>query len=127
MTQTIIPVRQAQKTLEQLVRRAAGGESIFIGDNGEAEAVLSPPLSPGALQASARAAPPTAAAAARAVFLRKDLRSSINCGMLCCCCKCMEKSLHLQEKRSSGAVWTRPCLAISSNLFNFAGKTIRDT
>ena len=43
MTQTIIPVRQAQKTLEQLVRRAAGGESIFIGDNGEAEAVLSPP------------------------------------------------------------------------------------
>ena len=45
MTQPIIPVQQAQVTLEQLVRRAARGESIFIGDNGEAEAVLSPPPS----------------------------------------------------------------------------------
>ena len=45
MTQTIIPIRQAQTTLEQQVRRAAQGESIFIGDNGEAEAVLSLPPS----------------------------------------------------------------------------------
>ena len=43
MTQTIIPVHQAQTTLDQLVRRAARGESIFIGDNGEAEAMLCPP------------------------------------------------------------------------------------
>ena len=43
MTQTIIPIEQAQTTLAQLVRRAAQGESILIGDNGRAAAVLCPP------------------------------------------------------------------------------------
>ena len=45
MTRTIIPIEQAQTTLAQLVRRAALGENILIGDNGRAEAVLCPPPS----------------------------------------------------------------------------------
>lgn len=36
----IIPMHQAKSTLSQLVKRAACGETIFIGSYGRAEAVL---------------------------------------------------------------------------------------
>ncbi|MBO4313197.1 MAG: type II toxin-antitoxin system prevent-host-death family antitoxin [Desulfovibrio sp.] len=41
MIQTIIPIHQAKTTLSQLVKRAVGGETIFIGSYGRAEAALS--------------------------------------------------------------------------------------
>ncbi|MBQ9452620.1 MAG: type II toxin-antitoxin system Phd/YefM family antitoxin [Desulfovibrio sp.] len=40
MAQTVIPIHQAKTTLSQLVKRAAGGETILIGSYGRAEAVL---------------------------------------------------------------------------------------
>lgn len=40
MTTTIIPMHQAKSSLSQLVKRAASGETIFIGSYGRAEAVL---------------------------------------------------------------------------------------
>ena len=36
----IVPMHQAKSALSQLVKRAAGGETIFIGSYGRAEAVL---------------------------------------------------------------------------------------
>ena len=41
MSQSIIPVHQAQTNLSQLVKRAASGEVILIGSYGRAEAALS--------------------------------------------------------------------------------------
>lgn len=41
MSTAIVPMHQAKSTLSQLVKRAAGGETIFIGSYGRAEAVLS--------------------------------------------------------------------------------------
>jgi len=41
MSTAVIPLHQAKRSLSQLVRRAAEGETIFIGSNGRAEAVLS--------------------------------------------------------------------------------------
>ena len=40
MPSNIIPMHQAKSSLSQLVKRAAGGETIFIGSYGRAEAVL---------------------------------------------------------------------------------------
>lgn len=40
MSTTIIPMHQAKSSLSQLVKRAASGETIFIGSYGRAEAVL---------------------------------------------------------------------------------------
>jgi prevent-host-death family protein len=40
MPTAIVPMHQAKSTLSQLVKRAAGGETIFIGSYGRAEAVL---------------------------------------------------------------------------------------
>ncbi|MCL2159562.1 MAG: type II toxin-antitoxin system prevent-host-death family antitoxin [Oscillospiraceae bacterium] len=40
MPPTIVPMHQAKSTLSQLVKRAAGGETIFIGGYGRAEAML---------------------------------------------------------------------------------------
>lgn len=40
MSTTIIPMQQAKSSLSQLVKRAASGETIFIGSYGRAEAVL---------------------------------------------------------------------------------------
>lgn len=40
MSTAIVPMHQAKSTLSQLVKRAAGGETIFIGSYGRAEAVL---------------------------------------------------------------------------------------
>ena len=40
MSTTIIPMHQAKSSLSQLVKRAANGETIFIGSYGRAEAVL---------------------------------------------------------------------------------------
>lgn len=37
----IIPVEQARDSLPQLLKRAADGETIFIGDHGQPEAALS--------------------------------------------------------------------------------------
>ena len=41
MSTAIVPMHQAKSSLSQLVKRAAGGETIFIGSYGRAEAVLS--------------------------------------------------------------------------------------
>ncbi len=40
MATTIVPMHQAKSSLSQLVKRAASGETIFIGSYGRAEAVL---------------------------------------------------------------------------------------
>lgn len=40
MPTTIVPMHQAKSSLSQLVKRAARGETIFIGSYGRAEAVL---------------------------------------------------------------------------------------
>ncbi len=40
MSTAIVPMHQAKSTLSQLVKRAASGETIFIGSYGRAEAVL---------------------------------------------------------------------------------------
>ena len=40
MSTTIVPMHQAKSSLSQLVKRAANGETIFIGSYGRAEAVL---------------------------------------------------------------------------------------
>ena len=40
MSTGIVPMHQAKSSLSQLVKRAAGGETIFIGSYGRAEAVL---------------------------------------------------------------------------------------
>jgi prevent-host-death family protein len=40
MSSTIVPMHQAKSSLSQLVKRAANGETIFIGSYGRAEAVL---------------------------------------------------------------------------------------
>lgn len=40
MPPTIVPMHQAKSSLSQLVKRAAGGETIFIGSYGRAQAVL---------------------------------------------------------------------------------------
>lgn len=40
MSAIIIPMHQAKSSLSQLVKRAAGGETIFIGSYGRAEAAL---------------------------------------------------------------------------------------
>ena len=40
MSATVIPMHQAKSTLSQLVKRAASGETIYIGSYGRAEAVL---------------------------------------------------------------------------------------
>ncbi|MDR1241947.1 MAG: type II toxin-antitoxin system prevent-host-death family antitoxin [Deltaproteobacteria bacterium] len=40
MSTTIVPMHQAKSSLSKLVKRAAGGEIIFIGSYGRAEAVL---------------------------------------------------------------------------------------
>ena len=40
MSTTIVPMHQAKSSLSQLVKRAASGETIFIGSYGRAEAVL---------------------------------------------------------------------------------------
>lgn len=37
---TIVPMHQAKSSLSQLVRRAANGETIYIGSYGRAEAIL---------------------------------------------------------------------------------------
>ena len=41
MSLTVVPMHQAKSSLSQLVKRAADGETIFIGSYGRAEAVLS--------------------------------------------------------------------------------------
>ena len=41
MSTPVVPMHQAKSSLSQLVKRAAGGETIFIGSYGRAEAVLS--------------------------------------------------------------------------------------
>ncbi len=40
MSITVVPMHQAKSSLSQLVKRAAGGETIFIGSYGRAEAML---------------------------------------------------------------------------------------
>lgn len=40
MPPIIVPMHQAKSSLSQLVKRAASGETIFIGSYGRAEAVL---------------------------------------------------------------------------------------
>jgi antitoxin (DNA-binding transcriptional repressor) of toxin-antitoxin stability system len=40
MSTSIVTMHQAKSSLSQLVKRAAGGETIFIGSYGRAEAVL---------------------------------------------------------------------------------------
>lgn len=40
MPTTVVPMHQAKSSLSQLVKRAASGETIFIGSYGRAEAVL---------------------------------------------------------------------------------------
>lgn len=40
MSTPVVPMHQAKSTLSQLVKRAGGGERIFIGSYGRAEAVL---------------------------------------------------------------------------------------
>ena len=40
MPTIVIPMHQAKSSLSQLVKRAASGETIFIGSCGRAEAVL---------------------------------------------------------------------------------------
>ncbi|MDL2314194.1 type II toxin-antitoxin system prevent-host-death family antitoxin [Desulfovibrio sp. OttesenSCG-928-C14] len=40
MPTTVVPMHQAKSSLSQLVKRAAGGECIFIGSYGRADAVL---------------------------------------------------------------------------------------
>ncbi len=40
MSQAAIPISQASSSLPLLIKRAAGGEEIFIGDNGQAEVRL---------------------------------------------------------------------------------------
>ena len=40
MSTTIVSMHQAKSSLSQLVKRAAGGETIFIGSYGRAEAAL---------------------------------------------------------------------------------------
>jgi len=40
MSVTVVPMHQAKSSLSQLVKRAADGETIFIGGYGRAEAVL---------------------------------------------------------------------------------------
>ncbi len=40
MSITVVPMHKAKSSLSQLVKRAAGGETIFIGSYGRAEAVL---------------------------------------------------------------------------------------
>jgi prevent-host-death family protein len=40
MSTTIVTMHQAKSSLSQLVKRAANGETIFIGSYGRAEAVL---------------------------------------------------------------------------------------
>ena len=40
MPPSIVPMHQAKSSLSQLVKRAASGETIFIGSYGRAEAVL---------------------------------------------------------------------------------------
>jgi hypothetical protein len=40
MIMETIPIHKAKSTLSQLVKRAAGGEAIYIGGYGKAEAVL---------------------------------------------------------------------------------------
>ena len=40
MPTIIVPMHQAKSSLSQLVKRAASGETIFIGSYGRAEAVL---------------------------------------------------------------------------------------
>jgi antitoxin (DNA-binding transcriptional repressor) of toxin-antitoxin stability system len=40
MPAAIVPIHQAKSSLSQLVKRAANGETIFIGSYGQAEAVL---------------------------------------------------------------------------------------
>ena len=40
MSTIIVPMHQAKSSLSQLVKRAAGGETIFIGSYGRAEAAL---------------------------------------------------------------------------------------
>jgi len=40
MSTTIVSMHQAKSSLSQLVKRAADGETIFIGSYGRAEAVL---------------------------------------------------------------------------------------
>jgi len=41
MSTIVVPIHQAKSSLSQLVKRAAGGETILIGSYGRAEAVLS--------------------------------------------------------------------------------------
>lgn len=38
--ETVIPMHQAKSTLSQLVQRAAAGETVYIGPNGQAVAKL---------------------------------------------------------------------------------------
>ena len=40
MSPAVVPMHQAKSSLSQLVKRAADGETIFIGGYGRAEAVL---------------------------------------------------------------------------------------
>ena len=40
MSTPIVSIHQARSSLSQLVKRAASGETIFIGNDGRAEAVL---------------------------------------------------------------------------------------
>ena len=40
MSTTIVSMHQAKSSLSQLVKRASGGETIFIGSYGRAEAAL---------------------------------------------------------------------------------------
>jgi prevent-host-death family protein len=42
MSLEVVSMQEAQNSLSQLVKRAAAGESILIGNYGRAEAVLSP-------------------------------------------------------------------------------------
>ena len=45
MSTTIVSMHQAKSSLSQLVRRAAAGETIFIGSYGRPEAVLTSAVS----------------------------------------------------------------------------------
>lgn len=40
MPSSVVPIHQAKSSLSQLIKRAANGETIFIGSYGRAEAVL---------------------------------------------------------------------------------------
>lgn len=42
MSQHVVPMHQAKSSLSRLVKRASGGEVIFIGSYGRAEAALMP-------------------------------------------------------------------------------------